>query len=487
MSQSVGKSYIARIVYASLFLGTIAWSGTAWAIVNTDQDIPVTANGHEVPSGEVTITETATGKVISKSKITQGKTHLTIHEKTLTEKTKVTVTVVNGDTHETTKEHGDLGPILSGGIAAVTPAAATQTSSLRTAIQTADSGGIWIAAGGGVSQTFTDESGNFFGPGTGGGDVLGNNSSSPSLMFTAGAFLPFGPSWYGGVVVNVIAPPVTATNFGSTPTGIQTSSLIEQRGPAFDLMGRVGLFAFPTIITGVEMGFFGEVGVHVERDRGEIAAGGFDDFIASKTIPSLVAGGGFDVPLCQPAFGVTTPFAGLGIACPELVVEVTHTFANANWLLGITPGSGGEVTVAGATRVSVEAVFPFGANADQLGPYHRVVAGYYNNPPPAPPDFENPPFFAAPAAASDIRLKRDITQLAVLDNGIKLYSFRYFGSDQVYVGVMAQQVAAIAPQAVVMEPNGYLAVYYDRLGLKMQTLEEWQATRRAVPLDIASP
>jgi len=40
---------------------------------------------------------------------------------------------------------------------------------------------------------------------------------------------------------------------------------------------------------------------------------------------------------------------------------------------------------------------------------------------------------------------------------------------------------------VVMEPNGYLAVYYDRLGLKMQTLEEWQATRRAVPLDIASP
>jgi hypothetical protein len=80
-------------------------------------------------------------------------------------------------------------------------------------------------------------------------------------------------------------------------------------------------------------------------------------------------------------------------------------------------------------------------------------------------------------AASDIRLKFDIAQVGQLDNGIKLYRFRYIGSDQVYVGVMAQQVAAIVPQAVVMEPNGYLAVYYDRLGLKMQTLQEWQSTR----------
>jgi hypothetical protein len=84
---------------------------------------------------------------------------------------------------------------------------------------------------------------------------------------------------------------------------------------------------------------------------------------------------------------------------------------------------------------------------------------------------------SAPAGAlpSDIRLKRDITQVAQLDNGINLYSFRYWWSDQAYVGVMAQQVAEIAPDAVVMAPNGYLAVYYDRIGLKMQRLEEWQA------------
>jgi Chaperone of endosialidase len=76
---------------------------------------------------------------------------------------------------------------------------------------------------------------------------------------------------------------------------------------------------------------------------------------------------------------------------------------------------------------------------------------------------------------SDIRLKRDITAVARLDNGINLYSFRYRWSDQVYVGVMAQEVAAIVPDAVVMASNGYLAVCYDRLGLRMQTLEQWRA------------
>jgi len=89
---------------------------------------------------------------------------------------------------------------------------------------------------------------------------------------------------------------------------------------------------------------------------------------------------------------------------------------------------------------------------------------------------------------SDIRLKRDVILLALRDNGIVLYSFRYFWSDQVYVGVMAQQVATIVPEAVVMEPNGFLAVNYDRLGLKMQTLEEWQARHGvASPSDTAAP
>jgi Chaperone of endosialidase len=75
---------------------------------------------------------------------------------------------------------------------------------------------------------------------------------------------------------------------------------------------------------------------------------------------------------------------------------------------------------------------------------------------------------------SDIRLKDDIVPLALLDNGIELYRFRYKGSDHtVYVGVMAQAVQKIEPSAVSRDPDGYLVVDYDRLGLKFMTWDEW--------------
>jgi hypothetical protein len=82
---------------------------------------------------------------------------------------------------------------------------------------------------------------------------------------------------------------------------------------------------------------------------------------------------------------------------------------------------------------------------------------------------------ASHGAPSDYRFKRDVTPVALLADGAVLYSFRYFGSDKVYVGVMAQQIGAIDPQAVIMHANGYYWVDYDRLGLKMQTLQEWRA------------
>jgi len=76
---------------------------------------------------------------------------------------------------------------------------------------------------------------------------------------------------------------------------------------------------------------------------------------------------------------------------------------------------------------------------------------------------------------SDSRLKRDITLLGRLDDGLGLYSYRYLWSDTVYVGVMAQEVALMMPSAVVKGDDGYLRVDYAKLGLRMRTLEEWQA------------
>jgi RHS repeat-associated protein len=75
---------------------------------------------------------------------------------------------------------------------------------------------------------------------------------------------------------------------------------------------------------------------------------------------------------------------------------------------------------------------------------------------------------------SDRRLKRDIVLLKRLDSGVGLYRFRYLWSDQVYVGVIAQEAAKKFPEAVTRGRDGYLRVNYSRLGLKMMTWEEWQ-------------
>ncbi len=72
--------------------------------------------------------------------------------------------------------------------------------------------------------------------------------------------------------------------------------------------------------------------------------------------------------------------------------------------------------------------------------------------------------------ASDIRLKTDITRVGTAANGLPLYHFRYHGLPAVYEGVMAQDVLARFPDAVVVRPGGVLAVKYDMLGLEMKVV-----------------
>ena len=76
---------------------------------------------------------------------------------------------------------------------------------------------------------------------------------------------------------------------------------------------------------------------------------------------------------------------------------------------------------------------------------------------------------------SDIELKHDVVRLGSLADGIGLYRFQYNWSDQVYVGVIAQEVAAVRPDAVLRGGDGYLRVDYARLGLRFQTWDEWLA------------
>jgi Protein of unknown function (DUF3300)/Chaperone of endosialidase len=82
---------------------------------------------------------------------------------------------------------------------------------------------------------------------------------------------------------------------------------------------------------------------------------------------------------------------------------------------------------------------------------------------------------------SDIRLKHDVVLLGHLDNGLGFYRFTYNDGDTSYVGVMAQDVQAIRPDAVAVGQDGYLRVFYDRLGLKFETYDQWIAAGARLP------
>lgn len=66
-----------------------------------------------------------------------------------------------------------------------------------------------------------------------------------------------------------------------------------------------------------------------------------------------------------------------------------------------------------------------------------------------------------PMVFSDERLKSNIHRIATHPIGIGIYEYDIFGRHE--IGVMAQEVLKVKPEAVVMMPNGYLAVNYGAL------------------------
>jgi hypothetical protein len=72
---------------------------------------------------------------------------------------------------------------------------------------------------------------------------------------------------------------------------------------------------------------------------------------------------------------------------------------------------------------------------------------------------------------SDIRLKRDIVRLGNHPSGCGIFGFRYLWSDTQYVGLIAQDVQAHAPEAVLSGPAGFLMVDYTAVGVTMQAAD----------------
>lgn len=95
------------------------------------------------------------------------------------------------------------------------------------------------------------------------------------------------------------------------------------------------------------------------------------------------------------------------------------------------------------------------------------------------PGSAGPPGGGAP---SDARLKSNISHVATLPSGIRLYKFKYRQSndDTTYVGVMAQEMLITHPQAVGSDKSGYLYVNYAMLGLRMASYTDWLNNRECI-------
>lgn len=67
------------------------------------------------------------------------------------------------------------------------------------------------------------------------------------------------------------------------------------------------------------------------------------------------------------------------------------------------------------------------------------------------------------AIKSDIRLKENITKVGQLPSGINIYKFDYIDGDKNQIGVMAQEVLPVIPDAVIVGDDGFFMVDYSKL------------------------
>jgi len=76
-------------------------------------------------------------------------------------------------------------------------------------------------------------------------------------------------------------------------------------------------------------------------------------------------------------------------------------------------------------------------------------------------DFINSAAQAAALAFSDARLKENLKAVGKLDNGLTVYCFNFKGSNISQIGLLAQEVEKVCPEAVSEGADGFLKVNYE--------------------------
>jgi hypothetical protein len=226
--------------------------------------------------------------------------------------------------------------------------------------------------------------------------------------------------------------------------------------------GRLGYAAGPWL-------FFGTAGVAyggVRLDSSFTAFGGLStSAVASQTRAGWVGGAGVEY-LLRPDLSLTFNYQYVDLGRLNLAstttlgpfFTVSQTASTRAQFQAAMVGFSWHLPPSGSWLLP-----PVAAMAPWAGAYGGLqLGGAWGNDANASYDS-----FGRVIGISDARLKRDITLLGRRDDGLGIYSFKYLWSEAVYVGVMAQEVALIHPDALARDLlSGYLGVDYSRLGLR---------------------
>jgi outer membrane immunogenic protein len=311
------------------------------------------------------------------------------------------------------------------------------------------------------------------------GTAAGANSGSASDLL---AGVRAGYNWQNSALVYGLETDLSATHLDTNlstalagtiipPPTASTTSSIDWYGT---LRGRLGWSTGPVL-------FYGTGGVaygNVTLSSALAASGAGGAAVTAQTSDTglgWVAGGGVEYKLSPNVIlSAAYQYVDLG------TLSLTSSLPGAFFGLGSLSQSASAHAQFQVATIGLSVLFPpsGGSHGPWEGGYFGLnLGGDWGNSTSA--NYA----VSQPILLSDVRLKRDIVLVGHLDNGLGLYRFRYLWSDEVLVGVMAQEVAKKVPSAVVVGYDGFLRVNYQKLGLKMCTLAEWEAKTCGVRLN----
>lgn len=141
--------------------------------------------------------------------------------------------------------------------------------------------------------------------------------------------------------------------------------------------------------------------------------------------------------------------------------EVQRRGMSLNELNALLTGQQVQMPQAPSSRAAAAGESPDMLKASELG--YGSALDQYNAKQSRNQQYAQMAATAAMMFFSDIRLKEEIEELGILSSGVRVVEYRYRGLPGRHVGVIAQEVAEIHPDAVFQHPSGYLVVDYSKV------------------------